>query len=260
MAKDTFYFQHDYNARNDPKILELRSEYGMEGYGVYWCIIETLAEDENSRINPTLIGGLSVGYGIPKARLTEIVNFMLKIGLLREDETGYFSVRMDKHKNERKHLSDKGKEGAAKRWGNSPPIAPPNAKERKGKERKEKENKEEEKEEEKNPPLPPPPPPKILTNVPSPVKGKPSSLFTYEQTINEFENSKMWLEQSICMKYQLTTEYVSARFRSFLDDQNTKGQFPRDIFDTKEHFHNVIRKEAQAASKVGKKKSVVATL
>jgi len=44
---------------------------------------------------------------------------------------------MDDHKKERKQLSIKGKEGARKRWNNSPPNSPPNAKERKGKERKE---------------------------------------------------------------------------------------------------------------------------
>ena len=32
--KDAYFFSHDCNARNDPKILALRSVYGAEGYGV----------------------------------------------------------------------------------------------------------------------------------------------------------------------------------------------------------------------------------
>ncbi len=139
MAKDTFYFSHDYNARNDPKILELRSEFGMEGVGIYWCLIETLAEDENGYIIASLMGGLSVGFGIPKARLIEVINFMVEIDLLCKDDTGIYSRRMMEHKKLRKTLSDKGKEGAIKRWGDSHPIAPPNAKERKKKESKVKE-------------------------------------------------------------------------------------------------------------------------
>lgn len=133
MAKDTFYFSHDYNARNDPKILELRSEYGMEGVGIYWCLIETLAEQENGYIIASLMGGLSVGFSIPKGMLIGIVDFMVKIDLLCKDEIGFYSRRMMEHKRLRKTLSDKGKEGAEKRWKNSPPISPPNAKERKEK-------------------------------------------------------------------------------------------------------------------------------
>lgn len=44
---------------------------------------------------------------------------------------------MVEHKEYRKTLSEQGKIGAEKRWKNSPPISPPNAKERKGKEIKE---------------------------------------------------------------------------------------------------------------------------
>lgn len=149
MAKDTFYFSHDYNARNDPKILELRSEYGLEGYGLYWCLIETMAEDTNGVVVASLIGGLSVGYGIPKNKLMEIINFMVGVGLLQEHNGTIFSKRLLEHKKKRKHLSDKGREGALKKWKNSIPISDPNsipngdgnAKERKEKEIKEKENK-----------------------------------------------------------------------------------------------------------------------
>ena len=42
--KDAYYFPHDCNARNDPKILALRSVFGAEGYGVYWMLIEILRE------------------------------------------------------------------------------------------------------------------------------------------------------------------------------------------------------------------------
>lgn len=148
MAKDTFYFSHDYNARNDPKILELRSEYGLEGYGLYWCLIETMAEDKNGVVIASLIGGLSIGYGIPKNKLMEIINFMVKLNLLQEQNGTIYSKRLLEHKMKRKHLSDKGREGAIKKWEkinndrhpNSPPIGDANAKERKGNKNKEKEN------------------------------------------------------------------------------------------------------------------------
>ena len=42
--KDSYYFQHDYNARNDPKLQDVLIELGVEGIGIYWCIIEQLYE------------------------------------------------------------------------------------------------------------------------------------------------------------------------------------------------------------------------
>ena len=39
------YFSHDRNALNDNKISLMRGSYGMEGYGVYWAIIEALSRE-----------------------------------------------------------------------------------------------------------------------------------------------------------------------------------------------------------------------
>ena len=45
MAKDGYYFSHDYNARNDRKMRNLRCDKGMAGLGIYWCLIEMLYEE-----------------------------------------------------------------------------------------------------------------------------------------------------------------------------------------------------------------------
>ena len=113
MAKDSFWFRHDYNARNDEKILELMSEYGAESYGIYWMIIETMAENENGCIKASLLGGLSHGFRVAKTRLIEIIQCCIRVELLHEKDGNYFSNRLLKHKEERKFFSDKGKEGAA---------------------------------------------------------------------------------------------------------------------------------------------------
>jgi len=44
MSKE--YFSHDYNARSDPKLRKLLMKEGMDGIGIYWCIIEMLYEQE----------------------------------------------------------------------------------------------------------------------------------------------------------------------------------------------------------------------
>jgi hypothetical protein len=48
--KDAYYFSHDSNARHDIKITAMRSDYGAEGYGWYWILIETMREQEGYRI------------------------------------------------------------------------------------------------------------------------------------------------------------------------------------------------------------------
>ena len=45
--KETFYFSHDYTSRADEKIKELIYQTGMEGYGIYWSIIEDLYQNNN---------------------------------------------------------------------------------------------------------------------------------------------------------------------------------------------------------------------
>ena len=44
MAKN-YWFKHDYNARSDKKMDKLLMETGVEGIGIYWCIIEMLFEE-----------------------------------------------------------------------------------------------------------------------------------------------------------------------------------------------------------------------
>lgn len=117
MAKDTFYFQHDFNARNDEKILELRACYGAEGYGIFWMIVETMAENENGGVKASLMAGLSLGYGVAIGRLSEIISTCLNVGLFVEKDGYYFSNRLLKYKEFRKSMSHFGREGSQKRWG-----------------------------------------------------------------------------------------------------------------------------------------------
>lgn len=149
MAKESFYFSHDYNARNDEKILELRAEFGAEGYGVFWMAVETMAENENCGIKASLLGGLSLGYGVAKDKLSAIIKKCIELNLFYENEGYYFSNRLLAHKKLRNTLSIAGKKGADSKWAayreanrvdNGEPIATPM--QRKEKERKEKENKE----------------------------------------------------------------------------------------------------------------------
>ena len=44
MKKDAYYFSHDSNAKDDPKCMLLIEELQLEGYGIYWVLVEILRE------------------------------------------------------------------------------------------------------------------------------------------------------------------------------------------------------------------------
>lgn len=46
MAKDKYYFRHDYNARNDRKIAALIIDYKSSGYGIFQAIVEMMHEED----------------------------------------------------------------------------------------------------------------------------------------------------------------------------------------------------------------------
>ena len=42
--KETFYFSHDYNSRNDPKLQEVIRQCKLEGLAIFWCLVEMMYE------------------------------------------------------------------------------------------------------------------------------------------------------------------------------------------------------------------------
>lgn len=74
--KDAFYFSHDCNARNDNKILALRSLYGFEGYAIFFMIIEVLREQSDYKypLGKYTFNTLSMQIQCNKELLENIVN------------------------------------------------------------------------------------------------------------------------------------------------------------------------------------------
>ena len=142
-----FYFDHDYGARNDDRVLELRAEFGWEGYGIFWALIETICEN-NGGIRSQALAGLGVGLGVAKARLEAIINLCLDKGLLYKDNDLIRNKRIDMHFVRRIKLSEAGRRGgqSSKDGQFEATLKPPlsQAEASKGKERKEEEKRKEE--------------------------------------------------------------------------------------------------------------------
>jgi hypothetical protein len=116
MAKDTFYFSHDYNSRNDIKIKKLIAKHGYLGFGIFWAIIEDLYN--NTNVLPTDYDCIAYELRSDENTIKSIVNdFELFV-----IEDGFFgSHSVERRLSERNAKSVKARESVLKRW-NKPPT------------------------------------------------------------------------------------------------------------------------------------------
>lgn len=76
----TRFLPHDYNARQDPKLIKLQIKHGLEGIGLYWCLVEMTWEQDNAlewdadliaytlRTNAELVKSVAEGFGLFKVK------------------------------------------------------------------------------------------------------------------------------------------------------------------------------------------------
>lgn len=153
MSKETFYFSHDYNARNDIKIQALLVEHGAVGYGVYWVIVEILHEEsvKKLKLDDMTFVAIARQASTSVEQVKAIVECCLKYELFTEDDGYFFSKRILENFNKRMEISEKrakaGRISAEKRkkatsvGKNSTSVEENPTKSNKEKERKEKKRK-----------------------------------------------------------------------------------------------------------------------
>ena len=92
MEKEAFYFPHFCNARHDRKIRRLRRELGVEGYGIYFMLLETLREQQDLMYPLSDLDLLSDEFGVSEAKIrTTICNYEL---FEIDEEAKFFSPKM----------------------------------------------------------------------------------------------------------------------------------------------------------------------
>lgn len=109
MAKDTYYFRHDYNARNDFKMQALIDEYGGVAYAVYFVIIEMLHEETGNELplgNATY-RAVSRQLSTSVEQAESIVNGCLSVNLFVEKDEYFHSPRVDENIQKRHDISSK---------------------------------------------------------------------------------------------------------------------------------------------------------
>jgi len=94
LKKDAYYFSHDSNAKDDFKCMLLIEEIGLEGYGIFWILVETLREQENYKYPLKLLPSLARKYNTTLAKMRVVV---LNYGLfMLEVEKFFFSKSLNK--------------------------------------------------------------------------------------------------------------------------------------------------------------------
>lgn len=120
------FFSHDSNARNDPKIIQVRMKYGMAGYGVYFAILEWLNDVDGHLGFLTDINTIAFELRVPASLVKSIVN---DFGLfaLTEDGKRFYSESFNRRKalfdSTSKSRSEKARKAAAARWGTARTIS-----------------------------------------------------------------------------------------------------------------------------------------
>ena len=114
------YFNHDSNARNDLKLITLRSVGGFEFYGIYFAVLELLFSEEN-KICTNQYDILAYGLQCDSDKLRSVIE---DFDLFVIEDGCFYSRRLNNHIEQINTKSIKAKENANKRWNNAVAMQP----------------------------------------------------------------------------------------------------------------------------------------
>ena len=109
------YFSHDYNARNDIKLKKLFMKEGLQGIGLYWCLVEMLYE-KGGRVELEYIPIIAFDLRTEEDFVRRIIN---DYELFERDDIFFYSPSILKRLQIRQDKSEKAKSSANARWNKS---------------------------------------------------------------------------------------------------------------------------------------------
>jgi hypothetical protein len=233
MKKEAYYFSHDSNARDDPKILQLRMEMGWEGYGLFWAIIEMLRNESDFRMR-THYKGIAFALQTHEDCIKRLI---IDFDLFETDQQYFWSESLIKRMELKEERSEKARESAKKRWnrdidanamrthseGNADAMQ---LKESKGKEIKE-------------------------------IKEKESKVNedSHNAIFRQLWNNKIWLE-GLAITWKADLKEVQDHLNTFRQECIFKAEFKENEKLAKEHFFNWVKRGNPVPKKESKTKNV----
>lgn len=102
--KEAYYFSHDSNARNDFKIIKLRRILGLEGYGIYFCLIEMLREQKDYKLLLESVVDFAYTLDVSEEKIKSVI---MNFDLFEIEENTFFSARLLRSMKVYKSISQK---------------------------------------------------------------------------------------------------------------------------------------------------------
>ena len=211
MKKEAYYFSHDANAKDDPKILKLRMKMGWEGYGLFWGLIELLRNESEYRMQKHY-QSIAFALHTHEDNIKSLVN---DFDLFARDEDYFWSESLLKRMELKEERSEKMRNAANKRWNKDNDAKAlqmhslSNAQAMQLKERKGKE---------------------IILNEES-----------HNTIFRKLWTSTIWLE-GIAMKNKASIDQVRNHLNDFRQECILTEKLKVDEKDAKEHFINWIKR------------------
>ncbi len=112
MKKDTFYFPHDFGARNDPKLQNVLMEHGCEGLGIFWCVVEQIYEQGGS-LPFSNCKSIAFALHVECKVVESVVN---DFNLFNNDGNVFWSESIRCRLNKRDEISEKRREAGRRGW------------------------------------------------------------------------------------------------------------------------------------------------
>ena len=109
------YFSHDTKARSDSKLVSLAMRQGMEGLGVYWCIVEMLYENDGKMMRTECE---RIAYEL-RTHSDCITAVIYEHELFQWDDLYFWSNSVLNRLKTITEKSDKARQSATKRWENA---------------------------------------------------------------------------------------------------------------------------------------------
>jgi len=214
MKKEAYYFSHDSNAKDDPKILQLRMEMGWEGYGLFWALIEMLRNESDHKMR-THYKSIAFALHTQEDSIKKLIN---DFDLFAIDDQYFWSESLLKRMEMKESKSEKARQSAKKRWNQENDAnamrthSDSNANAMQLKESKVKESKE-----------------NILTEE------------SHNEIFRKLWASSIWLE-GIAIKNKVKKEQVQNHLNDFRLECILKDELKVDEKDAKNHFINWMKR------------------
>lgn len=112
MKEKTYYFPHDYNARNDPKLQDVLIEHGVAGIGIFWCIIEQLYEQDGTL---PFKACKSIAFALHQDS-NMVESIVRDFGLFVVKDDVFWSESVNNRIGKRRQISECRKAAAKTRW------------------------------------------------------------------------------------------------------------------------------------------------